>query len=264
MIFDASRIWKGVQLTSVRNVVGIGSSSSAAAAPGPGANSSFVLAAEKTHRKDPLDGLRYYSGGWNISDEHYWAVSPYSSSFRIRSRSAILVLIDFVADFRGAIFHSAVGRLHRGAGVRGGGGLVRPLRNCPLPRRLLLLLLPGRRRRRLLLARVPRRLAPAPPRRHGRRRVSNPPNPRCSLPLQLDHRRRSSILTGRSRVSSSTAASGAPCCTTGRAGSTAARRRRWTTWCGSPATRWPTCVASRASSRPPRPPAWGPSRCPPT
>ncbi|CAN6237355.1 unnamed protein product [Urochloa humidicola] len=37
------------------------------------ANSSFVLAAEKTHRKDPLDGLRYYTGGWNISDEHYWA-----------------------------------------------------------------------------------------------------------------------------------------------------------------------------------------------
>ncbi|WVZ77596.1 hypothetical protein U9M48_025449 [Paspalum notatum var. saurae] len=37
------------------------------------ANSSFPLAAEQTYRKDPLDGLRYYTGGWNISDEHYWA-----------------------------------------------------------------------------------------------------------------------------------------------------------------------------------------------
>ncbi|OEL13512.1 hypothetical protein BAE44_0025471 [Dichanthelium oligosanthes] len=44
-----------------------------AAAGGKGANLSFVLAAEKTQRKDPLDGLRYYTGGWNISDEHYWA-----------------------------------------------------------------------------------------------------------------------------------------------------------------------------------------------
>ncbi|KAF2943461.1 hypothetical protein DAI22_02g065300 [Oryza sativa Japonica Group] len=33
----------------------------------------FVLAGERTRRKDPLDGLRLYSGGWNISDEHYWA-----------------------------------------------------------------------------------------------------------------------------------------------------------------------------------------------
>nr|ACN26192.1 unknown [Zea mays] len=45
-----------------------------AAAAGAGANSSsFLLAAEQTQRKDPLDGLRYYTGGWNISDEHYWA-----------------------------------------------------------------------------------------------------------------------------------------------------------------------------------------------
>ncbi|XP_062217276.1 uncharacterized protein LOC133917390 [Phragmites australis] len=43
------------------------------AAAAAGTNSSFVLAAEQTQRKDPLDGLRYYTGGWNISDEHYWA-----------------------------------------------------------------------------------------------------------------------------------------------------------------------------------------------
>jgi hypothetical protein len=64
----------------------LGSSSSAAAAAAPGANSTpFVLAAEQTQRKDPLDGLRYYTGGWNISDEHYWAVSSPSTSHLDRS-----------------------------------------------------------------------------------------------------------------------------------------------------------------------------------
>ncbi|GJM90411.1 hypothetical protein PR202_ga06688 [Eleusine coracana subsp. coracana] len=46
-----------------------------AAAAAAGTNSSFILAAAQTHRKDPLRGLSYYTGGWNISDEHYWAVS---------------------------------------------------------------------------------------------------------------------------------------------------------------------------------------------
>ncbi|XP_068643353.1 uncharacterized protein [Aristolochia californica] len=36
-------------------------------------NSSFILAAERTRRKDPLDNFKYYKGGWNISDNHYWA-----------------------------------------------------------------------------------------------------------------------------------------------------------------------------------------------
>ncbi|XP_078438703.1 uncharacterized protein LOC144709152 [Wolffia australiana] len=39
----------------------------------PLSNSSFVLAAERTRRKDPLDGYELYSGGWNISNRHYWA-----------------------------------------------------------------------------------------------------------------------------------------------------------------------------------------------
>lgn len=42
-------------------------------------NSTFILAAERTYRKDPLNGYKYYTGGWNISDQHYWAVS--SSTF---------------------------------------------------------------------------------------------------------------------------------------------------------------------------------------
>lgn len=40
-----------------------------------GKNSSLVLAAERTHRKDPLRDGAYYTGGWNISDKHYLAVS---------------------------------------------------------------------------------------------------------------------------------------------------------------------------------------------
>ncbi|CAN6449949.1 unnamed protein product [Victoria cruziana] len=36
-------------------------------------NSSFILAANRTYRKDPLDGFKRYSGGWNISNVHYWA-----------------------------------------------------------------------------------------------------------------------------------------------------------------------------------------------
>ncbi|PON71307.1 hypothetical protein PanWU01x14_074470 [Parasponia andersonii] len=35
--------------------------------------SSVVLAAERTRRKDPLDGFKRYTGGWNISEHHYWA-----------------------------------------------------------------------------------------------------------------------------------------------------------------------------------------------
>lgn len=38
-------------------------------------NTSFVLAVERTQRKDPLNGFRDYTGGWNISNQHYWAVS---------------------------------------------------------------------------------------------------------------------------------------------------------------------------------------------
>ncbi|XP_062078237.1 uncharacterized protein LOC133782843 [Humulus lupulus] len=36
-------------------------------------NSSLLLAEDRTRRKDPLDGLTRYNGGWNISNSHYWA-----------------------------------------------------------------------------------------------------------------------------------------------------------------------------------------------
>lgn len=36
-------------------------------------SSSVVLAAQRTRRKDPLNGFKRYTGGWNISERHYWA-----------------------------------------------------------------------------------------------------------------------------------------------------------------------------------------------
>ncbi|XP_038897174.1 uncharacterized protein LOC120085317 [Benincasa hispida] len=39
----------------------------------PVEHSIFVLAAERTRRKDPLNGFQAYTNGWNISDRHYWA-----------------------------------------------------------------------------------------------------------------------------------------------------------------------------------------------
>lgn len=38
-------------------------------------NSSLILAQDRTYRKDPSDGFKYYKGGWNISEEHYIYVS---------------------------------------------------------------------------------------------------------------------------------------------------------------------------------------------
>ncbi|XP_022730635.1 uncharacterized protein LOC111285439 [Durio zibethinus] len=35
--------------------------------------SPLVLAAERTYRKDPLNGFKRYTGGWNIRERHYWA-----------------------------------------------------------------------------------------------------------------------------------------------------------------------------------------------
>ncbi|KAJ8560250.1 hypothetical protein K7X08_004308 [Anisodus acutangulus] len=42
-------------------------------AEAPVLSSSLVLATKRTYRKDPLNGFKRYSGGWNINDHHYWA-----------------------------------------------------------------------------------------------------------------------------------------------------------------------------------------------
>ncbi|PIA45612.1 hypothetical protein AQUCO_01600079v1 [Aquilegia coerulea] len=36
-------------------------------------SSSLILAAERTRRRDPLNNFNRYTGGWNISERHYWA-----------------------------------------------------------------------------------------------------------------------------------------------------------------------------------------------
>ncbi|URD75399.1 hypothetical protein MUK42_09963 [Musa troglodytarum] len=36
-------------------------------------NNTFVLAAERTYRQDPMNGYQPYTGGWNIRNQHYWA-----------------------------------------------------------------------------------------------------------------------------------------------------------------------------------------------
>ncbi|VFQ84785.1 unnamed protein product [Cuscuta campestris] len=36
-------------------------------------SSSLILAAKRTYRQDPLNDFKKYTGGWNISNRHYWA-----------------------------------------------------------------------------------------------------------------------------------------------------------------------------------------------
>ncbi|CAM0145213.1 unnamed protein product [Urochloa decumbens] len=45
----------------------------------PPANNSLVLAAARTHRSDPFANLTLYTGGWNISDQHYWGSVAYTA-----------------------------------------------------------------------------------------------------------------------------------------------------------------------------------------
>lgn len=56
-----------------KNVVGLSRLYVFAAAPFE--SSPFPLAAERTRRKDPLDGFNKYIYGWNITSSDYWAVS---------------------------------------------------------------------------------------------------------------------------------------------------------------------------------------------
>ncbi|XP_042380306.1 uncharacterized protein LOC121972729 [Zingiber officinale] len=43
-------------------------------------NKSFILAAERTHRRDPLNAFRFYTDGWNISNRHYLASVGFSAA----------------------------------------------------------------------------------------------------------------------------------------------------------------------------------------
>ncbi|KAK8595161.1 hypothetical protein V6N13_016065 [Hibiscus sabdariffa] len=44
-----------------------------------GNGTSILLAEEQTRRRDPLDHLNYYKGGWNITNQHYYASVAFSS-----------------------------------------------------------------------------------------------------------------------------------------------------------------------------------------
>lgn len=54
-------------------------------------NSSLVLAASRTHRKDPLDDFKCYKGGWNIKEKHYFSVSS-----SLNSMFCSLIILYFV------------------------------------------------------------------------------------------------------------------------------------------------------------------------
>lgn len=74
-------------------------------------NSSFVLAADRTYRRDPLNGFRKYPGGWNISEVHYFAVSHQFRKLQLycllTSVGIILILISLLV-VRRIYSHSAV------------------------------------------------------------------------------------------------------------------------------------------------------------
>ncbi|CAH2052189.1 unnamed protein product [Thlaspi arvense] len=42
-------------------------------------NSSLILAAKRTKRKDPHENFKLYTGGWNISNTHYWTSVAYTA-----------------------------------------------------------------------------------------------------------------------------------------------------------------------------------------
>lgn len=42
-------------------------------------NTTLILAAKRTQRRDPLNNFHDYRGGWNISNSHYWASVAYTA-----------------------------------------------------------------------------------------------------------------------------------------------------------------------------------------
>uniref|UniRef100_A0A0A0L0J1 Uncharacterized protein n=1 Tax=Cucumis sativus TaxID=3659 RepID=A0A0A0L0J1_CUCSA len=67
--------WRTEDYYSGVELVGVSPSGSVVEGPTmePVEYSLFVLAAERTRRKDPLNGFQAYTSGWNISERHYWA-----------------------------------------------------------------------------------------------------------------------------------------------------------------------------------------------
>jgi hypothetical protein len=58
----------------------------------------FVLAKDRTARKDPLEDLKTYTGGWDVTSKNYWAVS--ASSLFCRFDSTLLSFVDRIESNR--------------------------------------------------------------------------------------------------------------------------------------------------------------------
>ncbi|KAG4125125.1 hypothetical protein ERO13_D10G078600v2 [Gossypium hirsutum] len=57
-------------------------------------NGTYIVLAEKqTRRRDPLDHLHYYTGGWNITNKHYYASVAFSSFPFLATALAWFVLL---------------------------------------------------------------------------------------------------------------------------------------------------------------------------
>jgi hypothetical protein len=103
----------------------------------PPANNSLVLAAKRTRRPDPLTNLTMYTGGWNISDQHYWAVrKPHQIRVLQIARTCLILLIFCATPL------SAVRDVHRGSALPRLHAVVDGLRRRASRHILLLLLLP--------------------------------------------------------------------------------------------------------------------------
>lgn len=87
--------WDVVGLESRRNLAGEESAG----------NSSLVLAARRTRRRDPTNNFERYTGGWNISNDHYWAVSLAPISGLIIMSLGLLLLLFFFFIVPGSFFY---------------------------------------------------------------------------------------------------------------------------------------------------------------
>uniref|UniRef100_A0A6N2K1T1 Uncharacterized protein n=1 Tax=Salix viminalis TaxID=40686 RepID=A0A6N2K1T1_SALVM len=64
----------------------------------------LVLAPKRTYRKDPLNDFKRYTGGWNISDRHYWAERFHKSTtetleYVVNQADATVDKLRAVSDF---------------------------------------------------------------------------------------------------------------------------------------------------------------------
>lgn len=72
-------LYSGLVYESEYGLVSWGSRRSVAEDVTDVSNSSLILAKDRTYRKDPSDGFKYYKLGWNISESHYIyvCISPF-------------------------------------------------------------------------------------------------------------------------------------------------------------------------------------------